>query len=327
MAIRITSTGLTDRFFLCLDRDTVLYQPGQGAGSSRISGRRVSRIGDFCGHAAEQDSTGTIDRYSTAPDYTLHHSAGPIPQEEGVTMDKILRMTLGLLLVLFIASTSVFTYQAYVERAYRESLAGTYSYTCTITTDSPLMNVTFFLPVPADASGDSPVVAGFSGGTISGIPADWDVTLYDTGKATMVKIMADTITPSPGPGPYTIRMTADVPSKRAIDTRDPLNASALFRPVTGLTTVPCVPGRNAGNPVCYHYMTPLYADYETAADASVTIDTTITGRNTWTLFEPGSNEYTSEAGLQLRGAQQGWSAMSGTLTGHIGSYDTPRLTH
>jgi len=86
-------------------------------------------------------------------------------------MDRILTLTLGLLLVLLIATVSVFSYQAYVDRAYRESLAGTYSYTCTIATDSPLTNVTFFLPVPSDPSGNSPVVAGFSYGSISGIPA------------------------------------------------------------------------------------------------------------------------------------------------------------
>jgi hypothetical protein len=242
-------------------------------------------------------------------------------------MDKILKITLGLLLVLFIISTSVFTYQAYVDRAYRESLSGTYYYTCTIRTDSPLSNVTFFIPVPADPAGNSPVVAGFSTGTISGIPADWDVTLYDTGKATMVKIMTPAITPPPGSGPYTIRMSADIPSGTAIDTRDPLNASALFHPVGGLTRVPCVPGRYTGNPACYTYTTSLYADYGAAADASVTITATIIGRNTWTIFEPGSNEYTSEVVLHLTGPQQGWSAMSGTLADHIGSYDTPRPDH
>ena len=242
-------------------------------------------------------------------------------------MDRILTLTLGLLLVLLIATVSVFSYQAYVDRAYRESLAGTYSYTCTIATDSPLTNVTFFLPVPSDPSGNSPVVAGFSYGSISGIPRGWDVTLYDTGKATMVKITTPAITPPPGPGPYTIRMSANASSKTAIDTRDPINASALFHPLGGLIQVPCIPGRNAGNPVCYDYTTQLYADYDTVDDALVTIHTTIDGRNTWTIFELGSNEYTSEAGVQLIGAQQGWSAMSGTLTDHIGSYDTPRLTY
>jgi len=103
-------------------------------------------------------------------------------------MDTMLKLTLGLLLVLFIASVSVFSYQAYVDRAYRESLSGTYSYTCTITTDSPLRNVTFFIPVPADLTGNSPVVERFGYGTVSGVPADWDLKLYDTGKATMVRI-------------------------------------------------------------------------------------------------------------------------------------------
>ena len=43
----------------------------------------------------------------------------------GVFMDKIIRVSLGLLLVILIAAVSVFSYQAYVEKAYRESLSGT----------------------------------------------------------------------------------------------------------------------------------------------------------------------------------------------------------
>jgi hypothetical protein len=94
-------------------------------------------------------------------------------------MDKIIRLSLGLLLVILIASVSVVSFQAFVEKSYRESLSGTYSYTCTITTDSLISNVTLFIPVPVDRSGNSPIVTGFSSRDITGIPADWDVTLCD----------------------------------------------------------------------------------------------------------------------------------------------------
>jgi hypothetical protein len=237
-------------------------------------------------------------------------------------MDKIIRLSLGLLLVILIAAVSVFSYQAFVERAYRESLFGSYTYTCTITTDSPLSPVTFFIPVPADPSGNSPVVAGFSSRRIAGIPADWEATLYDTGKATMVKITTPAISPPNGTGPYTITMSAGPEPGPAIDTRDPFNNSALFRPAMEIVQVPC-PDQAGGSPECYRYATPLYADYGAAAGASVTVNATVTGKNTWKIFEPGSNEYTTEVSLQMRGAQQGWSAMNGSLTAHIGSYDTP----
>jgi hypothetical protein len=239
-------------------------------------------------------------------------------------MDKIIKLSLGLLLVILIAAVSVFSYQAYVEKAYRESLSGTWSYTCTITTDSPLSNVTLFLPVPADPSGNSPVVTGFSTRNIAGIPDDWEVTLYDTGKATMVKVTTPEI-PSTGTNP--VRLLSDSDAAMAIDTLDPLNNSALFRPVGELVQVPCAAGSAVqGSPVCYRYVTQLYADYEAAPGASVTVSASLVGRNTWRIFEPGSNEYVTGVTLQMSGEQHGWSTMSGTLTRGIGQYDTPSIT-
>ncbi len=246
-------------------------------------------------------------------------------------MDKIIKVSLGLLLVILITAISVFSYQAYVEKAYRESLSGTWSYTCTITTDSPLANVTLFIPVPADRSGNSPVVAGFSTRDIAGIPDDWEVTLYDTGKATMVKIAVPAIAVPNGTSaasPLTIRMSAELKADTAIDTSDPINSSAMFRPVGELVQVPCPAGPAVqGSPSCYRYTTSLYADYETAPNASVTISATLTGRNTWRIFKTGSNEYETGVSLQMTGEQHGWSAMSGTLAEHVGMYDTPRITH
>jgi hypothetical protein len=241
-------------------------------------------------------------------------------------MDKIIRLTLGLLLVILIASVTVFSYQVFVERAYRTSLSGTYTYTCTLTTDSLLSNVTLFIPIPADPYGNSPVVAGFGARNIAGIPDDWEVTLYDTGKATMVKVTAMGIAPSPGTTPSPVVFNAELKSDTVIDTQDPLNNSALFRPVMGIVEIPCIPDSNRGNPVCYRYETPMYADYEAAPDASVNISATVTGRNTWTIFRTESNEYDNSVSLQMSGAQQGWSVMSGTLTRGIGQYDTPGIT-
>jgi len=238
-------------------------------------------------------------------------------------MDKIIRLTLGLLLVILIASVCVFSYQAFVEQAYRTSLSGTYSYTCTLTTDSPLSNVTLFIPVPADPSGSSPVVAGFSSRDIAGIPDDWTIALYDTGKATMVKVTTPSIA---GTGPATIAMAADFASGTLIDTRDPLNNSAMFRPVGEIRQIPCSPDTTRGSPACYYYGTSLYAEYDAAPGATVTISETLLGRNTWTIFGPGSNGYETAVSLEMKGEQHGWSPMSGTLTDHIGMYDTPPLT-
>ena len=243
-------------------------------------------------------------------------------------MDKIIRFTLGLLLVILIAFIFVFSYQLYVEHAYQSSLTGTYTYTCTITTDSPISNVTLFIPVPADTGGNSPVVAAFSAGTVAGMPSGWNVTLYDTGKATLVKITVPAITLPDGTGqarPLEFKMSANLSPVSVIDTRDPVNHSAMFRPVGELSPVPCAPGSTQGSPVCHTYVTSLYADYEASPDASVTISETLSGRNSWYIFGPGSNGYDTSVSLQLGGAHAGWATMTGTLTDHIGMYDVPQI--
>ena len=71
-------------------------------------------------------------------------------------MDKIIRITLGLFIVILAAFTGILTYTAYTEIAYRNTLTGTYTYSCTITTDAPLYNVTLFIPVPVDRNGQFP---------------------------------------------------------------------------------------------------------------------------------------------------------------------------
>ena len=74
-------------------------------------------------------------------------------------MDKIIKITLGIFIVILVAFTATVAYNAYVKTVYQNSLASTYSYTLTITTDSRLDNVTFFIPVPDSRTGNSPIVA------------------------------------------------------------------------------------------------------------------------------------------------------------------------
>jgi hypothetical protein len=243
-------------------------------------------------------------------------------------MDKIIRISLGLLIVILIAFTSVVAYQGFVNSAYLNSLSSTYSYTCTITTDSTLSNVTLFIPVPEDPLGNSPIVARFSAHAITGLPDNWTATLYDTGKATMVKITTPAITPPEGTTPakpFTLTLSSDMQSDKLIDTREPIKNSALFRPVRELQPVACSPGsfRVQETPQCYRYVTSLYADYEAAPGASVNITSTVVGRNSWNIFEPGSNEYTTVTSLQMSGSHDGWATMKGILSSGTGTYDTP----
>jgi hypothetical protein len=246
-------------------------------------------------------------------------------------MDKIIRISLALFMVILVILVSVVSYQIFVEKAYLSSLSSTYSYTCTISTDSTLSNVTFFLPVPADPTGNSPIVAQFSADTIEGLPKDWEVSLYDTGKATLVRITIPEIIPPAGTlpeKPYSIVLSSNMKSGTVIDTREPINHSALFRPVRDLDPVSCPPDLllKNGTPQCYRYLTAVYADYQASPDASVTITSALTGNNSWKIFEPGSNEYSAVISLEMVGENRGWKNVNGFLQSSTGTYNVPDIS-
>lgn len=242
-------------------------------------------------------------------------------------MDKIIRICLGLFTIILVAFTGVLTYTAYTETMYRNSLEGTYTYTCTITTDAPLYNVTLFIPVPVDPAGNSPMVSRFSNRTMNGVPADWETTLFGTGKSTLLKVTTPAITVPEGTTasyPFTITFSSETTSRTSIDTRDPVDKSAMFRPVQALAAREC-PGEIAAGAgaQCASYATSLYADYTTSPETITTIQASVTGRNIWTIFEPRSNDYRADVITVMKGSHKGWGVMEGNLSSGIGTYDIP----
>jgi hypothetical protein len=244
-------------------------------------------------------------------------------------MDKIIRITSGLIIVLLVAFVASVSYTGFVEEAYRTSLSGTYDYRCTITTDSPLSNVTLFIPVPADRAGNSPVVARYSAQEIEGLPADWKVTLFDTGKATLAKITTPAIIPSKETSPshpFTIMLSINTGSKEVINTRSPVEEGVMFHPVQNLQKVTCPAGNTVthGEPRCYEYLIPVYADYQAPMNASVSITSTLQGKNSWKIFEPEFNAYDAKISVLMFGDNHGWTVMKGTLESNRGTYTIPK---
>lgn len=241
-------------------------------------------------------------------------------------MDTIIKTTLGLFIALLVAFTGIISYTVYTETAYRNSLSGAYSYTCTITTDSPLSNVTLFIPVPMDNTGNSPMVSAFSSRMMNGVPAEWETTLFDTGKSTLIKVTTPAIVTPEGTSaqnPYTITFSSETTSGTPIDTRNPVEKSAMFRPVQALIEYTCPQGSADGTSRCYTYTTSVYADYSTAADTTVTITSAVTGKNTWKIFEPRSNEYHTAVRIRFKGENHGWAVLEGELTSGTGTYEIP----
>jgi hypothetical protein len=243
-------------------------------------------------------------------------------------MDKVIRITSGLIIVLLVAFVAGVSYTGFVEQAYRTSLSSTYEYSCTITTDSPISNVTLFIPVPADRTGNSPVVAQYSAQEIEGLPVDWKVTLFDTGKATLAKITTPAIIPpkeTDSSHPFSIRLSINTGSKEMINTRSPVEQGVMFRPVQDLRKANC-PANNTGtrgDPLCHEYLIPAYADYQAPVNASVSITSTLKGKNSWKIFEPQFNEYDAKISILMSGENHGWTVMKGTLESNQGAYTMP----
>jgi len=242
------------------------------------------------------------------------------------TMDRIIKISFGIFIVILVAFTGTITYTAYTETAYRNTLTGTYSYTCNITTDSPLYNVTLFIPVPVDNTGNSPMVSEFSSHGMKGVPAEWETTLFDTGKSTLLKVMTPAILPPEGTSaqhPFTITFSSETTERTPINTMDPVGQSAMFRPVQSMSEKTCPQGSADGAGRCFTYRTSLYADYSAAPGTTVAITAGVTGKNTWNIFEPYSNEYHTAVSTRMNGENHGWVVLEGELTSSTGTYDSP----
>ena len=99
----------------------------------------------------------------------------------------------------------------------------------------------------------------------------------------------------------------------------------MVRPVQDLRMIPCT-GTTGDTVGCSLFTTSVYADYETMPDTRVRIESTLTGKNTWSIFQHYSNEYHAEINLALTGEHHGWAVSYGTLTTGIGSYDVPGVS-
>lgn len=243
-------------------------------------------------------------------------------------MDRIIRITLGLFITILVVTIAFAAYTGYVSNAYQSSRASTYSYTLSIKTDTPLKNVTLFVPVPADQTGNSPVISRLSAHEMPGISASWQATLFETGKGTLLKIhipSLDTLSGTSPEKPYAVTITTDLVPEKTIDTANPLKNSPVFASVRDLAPTTCngYGSGNGGTPECATFVTSLYADYTTDPDAKVTITSSVMGKNSWKIFEPKSNKYSTAVTVLLFGENPGWATMKGTLASRIGSYEDP----
>jgi len=216
-------------------------------------------------------------------------------------MDRIIKITLCVFIVILAGFVGIISYDGFRMEKYRSSLSGSYAYSFSVTTDSELSNVTFFILVPEDPSG----------------------------KATMLKITTASILPPAGTTaghPYTVTFRVNVSSKNSIETLDPVANGVIFRPVQNLRAIPCTEETlsTTGTPACAEYITPVFADYSAAPGTTVTLSSTLDGINNWKILEPQSNEYDTKQSVLLFGENHGWTTEKGTLVIVMRSYNIPK---
>ena len=238
-------------------------------------------------------------------------------------MDKILKITTAVLILGIIGFGSYLSWIWFAAYAYHSSQNGTFSYSLNITTDSPITNMTLFIPVPESRGGNSFVIEQFSSHSIGGIPPGWETTLYSTGKSTLVKITAHTINLPNGTtpqNPYNVAIAVQNSGPFIIETKSPLEQGIMFRSIENEKNSSCPTGVNGD---CYSYDIPVYADYIAPAGSHVAIASSFTGRNDWKILEPDSNEFYTDFSLSLTGEHHGWAQAQGMIAEGIGSYNYP----
>ncbi len=233
-------------------------------------------------------------------------------------MDKVIKVAAGLLLVILVVFIGQGWYSNYVEQKYRNTLESTYSYTCTISTNEDLTNVTFIIPVPTNGTGDSQITERYSDRQISGLPSDWTTTLLSSNKGTMIKITAPVLTRS------STTLTLNVPVKGPINTKSPLATGVLYRPILDLKNTKC-PATAGSGASCYQYTSSVYATYDSSPGAQVSIRTIISGKNEWNIFGPASNAYSNSISVSITGEHRRWIETRAEIETGIGSYDVPEI--
>ena len=239
-------------------------------------------------------------------------------------MDRMIKITLGIFLVILVIFVSVTSYGLLVNYLYKSSLTSTYTYTCTIQTDSPITNVTLFLPLPVSLSGSSPVVEQAGKVDIPGLPDNWNAVIYGADQATFLKVTGPVIGSSGVPASITLNL--NVKTHDVINTGSPLEGGVIFRPVESARKTVCPLVSNVTYvPECSQYTTNVFAGYQSSGTGTVTIHADLDGVNAWKIFQPEYNEYRNSLDATFSGNATGWTKASAWIESGIGSYAVPTV--
>lgn len=104
----------------------------------------------------------------------------------------------------------------------------------------------------------------------------------------------------------------------SIDTAGPFETEPLL-PLESRSQVEC---QVAPSPTkrCFENDAHLYASYDAASNATVTVATSLNAQNTWFSMGWSGNEYYQRSSIELRGSGTGWYRTPGELEVGSGRY-------
>ncbi|MDD4748787.1 MAG: hypothetical protein PHD26_02390 [Methanosarcinaceae archaeon] len=262
---------------------------------------------------------------------------------------------LSLILVIFFGLFAAFwSFQS--EKSYKESLRSDYKYEVSFRSSSKLQNASFYLPIPVFENESKKLL--LSAEDFYGQPPDWNFSFEETKHGPMLKLEAKNIQsvfhslPKPlseneelekkevskpdsetfkeayeyseeTPVSLPFNFGARLKVEPLLNTQNPKGKEALLSPKYGLKLSDndqIVSHSKEINPQFYYYESRIYAKYETSAETLVEIDVSFRGSNSWWTFGWAGNEYKDRVFVKLRGAQEGWIPVEGSLITADGNY-------
>jgi len=235
-------------------------------------------------------------------------------------MDRTLFRVLAVLAVASVIFLAAISITVFMEITYRATLSSAYEYQVSITSDATLENVTLYIPIPARGAEASAVLQGIGAGGLQGLPQGWSISLIGTEKFTWLEVTARRIPPSPPGRPYLISVKAMIHGP--IDTRNAGTGDLVLVPFAKRTPIVCgnMDSENSPEVRCELYQGSAYADFTAPGDVYLSIFSFLTGRNSWEVFGPSSNEYQDGLQVSFSGATRGWHTGDGILITGIGDY-------
>lgn len=115
------------------------------------------------------------------------------------------------------------------------------------------------------------------------------------------------------------RFSVTVAANDTVETADPFGSEPLLEPKSDLRESDCLRGPSETQR-CFEYESLVYASYESDEETTVSVATSLSGRNEWFAGGWSGNEYRERTAVEVTGPQTGWTVTTGDLEVGIGSY-------